>query len=100
MLVGGEGLGLAAVAVQGEHQHAVQPLAQRIGPGQLAQLGDYLGVASQVQVGVNAGLQRLQPDLCESRDIAYRQQPGLHVSQRIAPPQRQPRACLGSGDVP
>ena len=79
MPVGGKRLSLAAVTVEGEHQQGVQMLPQRVGAGQVPQLGDHLGTAAQVQVGVYAGFQCLQPHLCQPGGLPLRQHRGIHV---------------------
>ena len=56
-------VGLAAAAVQGDHQAAGEPLAQRVLVGRALQLADRLAVAAEGEQGVEAGLQRLQPQL-------------------------------------
>ena len=63
VLVGGQRLPLAAIAVQGEHQHGVQTFPQRIGSGQALQVCDHVSVTAQMQVRVDQGLEGLQPHL-------------------------------------
>ena len=53
-LVGLERLGLAAAAVQREHQLAAQVLAQRVLSHQRLELADELGVAAEREVGLDA----------------------------------------------
>ena len=59
--VGLERVGLAAAAIQGEHQVRVQPLAPRVLGRELLKLTDQFGVAPGGQVGVDAHL-----DGCEA----------------------------------
>ncbi len=99
-LVGGQRLAGLAVVIEREHEQPVPPLAQRMSRGQLPQLGDDLGVTAQVQVGVDADLQRLQPQLGQGRAIPRGQQVGIHVGQRLASPQRQRLARHGGGVRP
>lgn len=49
LLVGGQSIALATVAIQGQYQEFVQLLAERIITGKQPKLGDYLGVVTQVQ---------------------------------------------------
>ena len=79
MLVGSKRLGLAAVTVEGEHQQAMQVLAQRVGAGQMPQLGDHVGVTAQMQVGVHACFQCLQTHLRQARGLKLRQHHGVHI---------------------
>ena len=61
VLVGGEGVGLPAAAVQAQHQLRVELLLQRVSRDQLAQFRHDLAVPAQVQIGVDPRGQRLQP---------------------------------------
>ena len=67
VLVGGEGVGLPAAAVQAQHQLRVELLLQRVRRDQLAQFGHDLTVPPQVQIGVDPRDQRLQPLVFERR---------------------------------
>ncbi len=66
--VDGEGLGLAAGAVQGEHQLPVIRLAQRVLRDQCRQFGDERGqaCAAEREFGVVAPLQQEQPGLLQA----------------------------------
>ena len=59
--VGGERLTLAAVAVEGQHEQAVEPLPQRMEAREVPQLRDDLGVMTEMQVGVDTCFQCLHP---------------------------------------
>ena len=98
-LIGGERFGLPSVAVEGEHELGVQTFPERITGDQAPQLGDHVRVTPQVQVGVDACFQCLQPHLGQTRDLPVRQQLRTDIGQRIAPPQRDGRARL-VGRVP
>ena len=65
--------GLLAVLVQGQHQQRAQPLPQRLGGGQLAQLGDHLAAAAQMHIRIDARLQCLQPQLGQPGNLAQRE---------------------------
>ena len=56
-------VGLAAVAVQGDHQPPGEALAQRVLVDRALELADRLAVAAEGEQGVEAGLQRLQAQL-------------------------------------
>ncbi len=64
-LVEGERLGLPAGAEQGEHQLADQRLAQRVLSDQPPEFRDEFGVPAERQLGVEAELHRLEPQLLE-----------------------------------
>ncbi len=63
MLVGAQGVGLPATAVQGDHQLAPQPLAERMPGGQALELADHGRVGADRQVGVDAVLDGGEPGL-------------------------------------
>ena len=93
LAVGVERLGLAAAAVEGEHQLPGEPLARRVLGDQLPQLADELGVPAGGQVGLDARLQRGQPLLLEPRDLGLRERLERQVGERRPAPQaRAPRA--------
>ena len=56
-------VGLAPAAVEGDHQAAGEPLAQRVLVGRALELADRLAVPAEGEEGVEAGLQRLQAQL-------------------------------------
>ena len=53
VLVGGQGLGLSAGPVQGEHELFPEPLMQRVSSDQTLDLTDKRGVAAQGEVGID-----------------------------------------------
>ena len=71
--VGLQRLRLAAAAIQRQHQLPVQALAPRMLARQPPQLGDQLGVAPGGQVGLDAHLERGQPQLLQPRDLGRRE---------------------------
>jgi hypothetical protein len=85
-LIGGERFGLPSVTVEGEHELGVQAFPERITGDQAPQLGDHVGMTPQVQVGVDACFQCLQPHLGQTGDLPVRQQLRTDIGQRIAPP--------------
>ena len=84
--VGGKRLRLPAATVQGKHQQRVQVLPQRISGGQATQLGDNVGVPTQMQVRIQARLQRLQPLLRQDWDFPQGHRLRLHIRERLPPP--------------
>ena len=86
--VGGQGVGLAARAVQGQHQLAVEVLAQGVQPDQRLQLGHQLVVAAEGQLGLDPGLggghlELLDADQLRPGEVGR----GGHVGQCRTPPQ-------------
>ena len=69
-------------------------LLQRVRCDQLAQLRHHLTMPAQLQVGVDAGGQRLQPLVHDRRHLAVPQQQRWHVGERLAAPQRERLAQL------
>jgi hypothetical protein len=57
LAVGGQRLGLAPRAVEGDHELAAQPLAQGLAHHEPVELGHELGVVAQDEVGVDALLE-------------------------------------------
>ena len=67
--VGVERLGLAAGAVEGEHQVGVQALAVRVLGDQRLQLGDHGAVAAEREVELQPVLERGQAQAVEPRAL-------------------------------
>ena len=82
-------VGLAARAVEREHELRAQALAQRVRRHELLQLGDQLGVAAVGQVGLDPPLEHGEPALPEPLDLGRRRPLELDAVQRLAAPQRQ-----------
>ena len=82
-----ERLRLATGAVQSEDQLAPQPLAQRMAGNEILELGHELGMATELQVGVDPLLERGQPDLLETGDLADECRLIRCVGERRAPPE-------------
>jgi hypothetical protein len=94
--VGAEGFGLAAGAVQGEHQLSREPFPQRVLPGQGLELADGLPVQSQVQFQVQAVFQGGHPLLVQARRAGLHES-GFDTGQRGPAPQAQGRPESGHG---
>jgi hypothetical protein len=84
-----EGIGLPATAVEREHQLAPQTLAKHVLCDQRLELRHQLVMAAERQLGVDAILDRREPQLLEPSDLALRECLALEVGQRLAPPERQ-----------
>ena len=90
-------LGLAARAVERQHELAAQTLAQRVRRDQRLQLADQVGMPAAGQLGVDALLERRQPQLLEPQDLRLRERLVGEVGERRAPPQGQRLAQLRGG---
>src|SRR6266545_5120692 len=86
-----ERVGLAAAAVEREHELAAQPLAERVLGDEGLQLADELAVAAPREVGVQPVLQHGDPQLREPEQLALGERLVAEVGKRVAAPQRQ---CL------
>ncbi|KOG18617.1 hypothetical protein ADK36_21705 [Streptomyces viridochromogenes] len=100
--VDGEGLGAAAGAVQGEHQVAVEGLAQRMFGGQCRQFRDESVEAwtGDGQPGVVTQLQEQQPRLRQALDECVAAHLGGQAVQGGAPPQRERGRALAHRALP
>jgi hypothetical protein len=87
-LVGGERLGLAARAVEGEHELAVRALAQRVRRDQQLELGDELAGRAAGEIRLDALLQAVQSQVIEPRAFGCREGLG-ELGHRRSAPQRQ-----------
>lgn len=86
--VHGQGLRLAAGAVQREHQQLAEAFTERVGRGEGGQLADGLRVAALLQVHVEAGFEELEPPLLQPDPLSLRVGP-RESGQRLAVPQRE-----------
>ena len=77
----GQGVRLAAGAVEREHQLRPRPLAQRLRLDESLQLGDHLGVPAELEIEVDPVLQRRQPQLLQPEPVEL----------RLAAPERERR---------
>ncbi len=75
-VVGLQRLGLSAGPVQRQHEQSAQPLPQGVGAGQGDQFGDHLAVPSEVDVGVQPGLQYRHPLLGQPVPLGLGQRAG------------------------
>ena len=89
MPVGGERLGLAAAAIQRQHELALQPLPQGMLPGQVLQLGGEGVVPAKRQVSIDSRLQRGEPELFQSSCLGPDERVVGQIGQDGAAPQRQ-----------
>ena len=88
-LVRGEGLGLPARAVQGEHQLATQPLPQRMLRDQPLELAHELGCPTAFEVGVDPPLLDDEAELLEPARLLSRERLVREVGQGRPAPELQ-----------
>ena len=89
VLVGVERLGLAAAAVEREHQLGGEALVRRVLGHQPAQLADDLGVPAGGDVGLDAARERGDPRLLEAAHLAGCERLVRQVAERRAAPQAE-----------
>ena len=99
--VGGERVGLAARAVEREHELRARALAQRLGGDQRLELGDELGVAPEREIRLDPLLERDGAQLLEPRDLGLGERLVEEVGERRAAPERERLAqrALGRGGI-
>ena len=81
-----ERVGLAAAAVEREHQLAAQALAEHVLGDQRLELRHQLVMAAERQVGVDPILERGQPELLQPGDLALRERLAVKIGQRLSAP--------------
>jgi hypothetical protein len=84
--VGGERVGLPSGAVEREHQHRVEALAQRFGGDERLELCDHVVVPAVVEVMLDRELERCQPQLLEPADLGGRERLIRDIIERLAAP--------------
>ena len=87
--IGVERLGLAAAAVEREHQLRGEALVRRVLGHQPAQLADDLGVPAGGDVGLDAARERGDPRLLEAAHLAGCERLVRQVAERRAAPQAE-----------
>ena len=92
-----ERVGLSAGAVEREHQLAAKPFPQRLLDEESLDLPDELGITAEHEVGVDAVLERGEPQLLEAPALCGGELVVCEVDQRRAPPQRERLAQKASG---
>ena len=88
-LVDLERVGVAAGAVEREHELGVGALAQRLLPGQRLELAHELGMAAEREVGVDPRLQAGQAELLQAGDLGLGEGLVAEVRKGRATPERQ-----------
>lgn len=87
ILVGLERLAATSGAAQRRDQLLVEPLVQRVGADERAQLGDQLGVPAEGNVGLNPRLDRAGTLFLQLRRVRHEQDASRHVRERGSGPQ-------------
>ena len=84
-----ERVGLAAGAVEREHQLAAKPLPERKPVDERLELGHEVSGASELEVGVDAALQGIEPQLLEAADLVLGEGLEGEVGEGRSSPERQ-----------
>lgn len=97
-----ERLGLSTGTVERSHQRRAKPLTQRVRVNEHFELRDEPGVSAQREVGVDAPLEGVHPELFEAEDLGLRERRVRQVCKRRSSPQaervaEQSRCQLGRG---
>jgi hypothetical protein len=90
-------LSLAAGAVEGEHELAAQPFAERVLGDESLQLRDQRRASADAELRLDALLERGEPQLLEAFDLHPRERFEGEVAERPAAPQRQRLVQLVQG---
>jgi hypothetical protein len=95
--VGLQRVGLAAAAIQGEHQLGVKALPPGMPTREVLELGNQLGVPPGGEVGLDAHLQGGHMLLLQTRDLGRRERQRSKLRERRATPQVQRLTQHGGG---
>jgi hypothetical protein len=85
--------------VQGDDLVGAKVLAQQVLGGQRLQLTEELVMPPKCQVSLDAVLERVQPQLVETRDLGIERPVRVHVRVRVTAPHRQSVRQPGSRPV-
>ena len=91
ILVGAQGFRLPAASIEGEHQLAAQPLAERMRDDERFQLRDDGAVPAECELGVEPLLERAQPEFVEAGDLGLGEVVVGEVGEGLAAPELE---CL------
>ena len=82
-----ERLGLPAGAVERDHQLAAQALVERMLAHEPLELGDELGAAAELELGLEALLRDREAQLAQALDDRPRERLEREIGERLAPPE-------------
>jgi hypothetical protein len=88
-LVGQQRIGLPARAIQRQHELGPRPLRKRLLTDQPLQLGHQLRVAPRLKIGLQAILQRAEPELGQAVALGRAEVGGQELPERLTTPQPQ-----------
>ena len=88
-LVGVERLLLAPRPGEREHQETAEPLAIRVLRGQPGGVGNHVVVRAELDLGLDAILERGEPELVEPRDLPLEEALVREVGERRSAPERE-----------
>jgi hypothetical protein len=94
VLIGGERIGLPAAPVQRQHQLCMQMLAQRMLLNQHLELADQFSLAPELEISLDAFLQRREPQLLQLPDRRLRERRVGEIVKRSPAPQAERLAQL------
>src|SRR5262245_26654608 len=97
VLVGGERVGLAPRAVEGQHQLRAEALAQRVLTGERLELDDELFVSTERELAVDPSSERVETLFSETFNLVARERFERYVRKRGAAPERKRLAVEGRG---
>ena len=86
--VGLERVGLAARAVEREHQLATDPLPLRMLPHECFELGDELTVSPAGEISVHTPLESVEPQLLQPGNLGQRPRLIAQVAERLTAKER------------
>src|SRR5262249_53288801 len=80
---------LPTCAVEREHQLAAHPLAKGVLVDERLELADEIAGAAELEVGVNASLDGVQPQFLEAADLVLRERLEGEIGKRRPSPERK-----------
>ena len=94
VLVGLEGVGLAAGAIERQHELPAQPLVERVVVDERLELADHVAVSAEFELRVDQVLPCREAKLFEALDLAGRERLIGQIAERRTAPERERPAQL------
>ena len=91
-------VGLAARAVEGQHELPAKALAEGMLGDEALELGDEVGRPAQLEIGVDPALERGEPELLEPLTLGRHERGAFEARERGTPAERERRVQLRRGD--
>src|SRR5205823_14556530 len=89
LAVDGQRVDLPAAAIEGEHQVAAQPLAQRLVAYECRQLTHQLLVAAELELGRDAPFERVEPQIGQATGGREGERLACELGERLTAPQAE-----------